>query len=480
MLKRLRSPKLIVDFAVLSGGQLLSKVAGFAAFAYLARVLGPQSYGSVEYGMGLAAFFAMVVDFGLGPVGVREIATGEEPVDSLAANITLARLGLVLTCIPIMLVAAALSHQSTQARSLVWLYALSLFACPWQLDWLFQAREMMRAAAAGQLIRMGLFASGVLLFVKPGTPVFYVGCVELAAAALTSGYYIAVQHAYVTRFSFREASLAALKRLVREGLGVGGGQMVSALNVYAPLLLVATLIGGAETGWFGASHRVVASLSTFSMLYHFNIYPVLARKLSTSAEAVDEVIVSSLRVVSWVSIGGALVLTLLGTELMVLAYGPKFAGAGLTFKLLVWFLPLTLLSGHARWFMIAAKRQKYVFWAQLGGAVATVVVGAPLVYFMRSEGAAASMVVGAAAVWIVAQYCAVTRVRKIAGAGVSLLPALLALLAGLAASQIPGNRWLVTAGVSAAYFALAPLVDRRLFSDLLHLAQAKSDLREPA
>jgi len=480
MLKRLRRPKLILDFAVLSGGQLLSKVAGFAAFACLARVLGPQQYGSVEYGMGLAAFFAMIIDFGLGPVGVREIATGEEPVDLLTANITAARLGLVLICIPLMLLTAAFSHQNEQARSLVWLYSLSLLACPWQLDWLFQARDMMRAAAAGQLIRMGLFAGGVLLLIEPGTPVFYVGCVELGAAALTSTYYLAVQHAFVTRLSFKLVSLPALKRLVKEGLGVGGGQMVSAVNVYAPLLLVATLIGGAETGWFGGAHRVVASLSTFSMLYHFNLYPVLARKLGTSAEAVDDVIVASLRVVSWVSIGGALVLTLLGTELMVLAYGPKFAGAGLTFKLLVWFLPLTLLSGHARWFMIAAKRQSYVFWAQLGGAIASVAFGVPLVHFMRSEGAAACMVVGAAAVWIVAQYCAVTRVRKIAGAGVSLLPAGMALLAGLAAWRLPGNRWLVTAGVTAAYFALAPLVDRHLLPDLSRLAQAKSDVRGTA
>jgi len=480
MFKRLRGPKLILDFAILSGGQLLSKIAGFVAFAYLARVMGPKSYGSVEYGMGLAVFFSMVIDFGLGPVGVRELATEEEPVDELTANITVARLALVAICIPIMLLAAMLSHPSDEARTLVWLYALSLLACPWKLEWLFQARDMMNAAAAGQLIRMGLFAAGVLLIVKVGTPVYYAGWLEVGAAALTSLYYLAMQHFFITRVSLSKVSLQVLKRLVKEGIGVGGGQMVSAVNIYAPLLLVATLIGGDETGWFGAAHRVVASLSTFSMLYHFNIYPVIARRLAAGGDSVDEVIVASLRVVSWVSIGGALALTLLGTQLMVLAYGPKFAGAGLSFKLLVWFLPLTLLSGHARWFMIAAKRQHFVFVAQVGGAVASVAAGIPLVKFLGPEGAAATMVVGAAAVWVVAQYCAVTRVRKIAGVSLSLLPAGLALLAGFVAWKVPGNRWLVTAGITVTYFALAPLLDRNLLRDLGNLARAKSDLRKAA
>ena len=43
-----RGPKLLRDLAALAGGQLFSMVVGFVAFAYLARVLDPASYGTVE------------------------------------------------------------------------------------------------------------------------------------------------------------------------------------------------------------------------------------------------------------------------------------------------------------------------------------------------------------------------------------------------------------------------------------------------
>jgi PST family polysaccharide transporter len=465
-----------MDFAVLSGGQLLSKVAGFVAFAYLARVLGPKDYGSVEYAIGLAVFFSMIVDLGLGPVGVRELATGEESVERLAANIPLARLGLVLLAIPTMLIVARFSRQSADGMRLVELYAVSLLAAPWTLEWLFQAREMMTAAAAGSLLRMVLYTAGILLFVTPGTSVELVGWIEIVAAFLTALFYLVVQHAYVTPLSFRSASFRSLRALVHQGLGVGGGQIVSAVNMYAPLLLVGTLAGGEETGWFGASHRVVASLSTFSMLYHFNLYPVIARRASGPAEQLDAVIRASLRVVAWASIGGALLLTLLGTELMQLAFGKNFTQAGVSFEVLVWFLPATLLSGHARWFMIAAKRQKYVFYAQVAGVVASVAIGVPFVRFWPARGAAVAMVAGAIAVWAYAHLSATHYVRKIPGVAVTLLPMALAAAVLAVASQIPLSRWIVGPVLVSLYFALAPLLDRALVGDVRKLASAKSDL----
>ncbi len=192
----------------------------------------------------------------------------------------------------------------------------------------------------------------------------------------------------------------------------------------------------------------------------------------------DRVIRASLRVVAWGSIGFALVLTLLGTELMKLAFGGAFASAGATFKWLVWFLPATLLSGHARWFMIAAKRQEYVFVAQVAGVIASVAVGIPLVRYSHSEGAAIAMVAGAIAVWVTAQLCAIRYVRAIPGVAVTLLPGAFALLlmAGVVWSRIDLTRWILTPVVAIIYFGVAPLVDTHLISDLRSLARAKSDV----
>ena len=57
-------------------------------------------------------------------------------------------------------------------------------------------------------------------------------------------------------------------------------------------------------------------------------------------------------------IGLALALTLAAEPLLRLLFGSGFERAAAPFSILVWTFPLTLLSGHARWILIAAKRGK--------------------------------------------------------------------------------------------------------------------------
>jgi hypothetical protein len=54
-------------YATLFAGEVLSKLCVFAAFAYLARVLGPSGFGLIELALSITMFFVMAVDGGLGP-----------------------------------------------------------------------------------------------------------------------------------------------------------------------------------------------------------------------------------------------------------------------------------------------------------------------------------------------------------------------------------------------------------------------------
>ena len=108
--------KLGRDLLVLSGGQFFSKLVGFVAFAYLARTLGPESYGVVEYAVGLTVFFAMLVDWGLGPIGVRELAAKPEKAESISALISGARLMIACIVIPVLGLAAHWSASGAEGR----------------------------------------------------------------------------------------------------------------------------------------------------------------------------------------------------------------------------------------------------------------------------------------------------------------------------------------------------------------------------
>jgi O-antigen/teichoic acid export membrane protein len=467
--------KLGRDLLVLSGGQFVSKVVGFVAFAYLARTLGPESYGVVEYAVGLTIFFAMLIDWGLGPIGVRELAAKPEKAESLAALISGARLMIACVAIPVLGLVAYWSSQPETAVKLVWLYALSLLAVAWKQDWLLQGREMMNAAAFAELLRTCAFAAVVVLFVRSEIDILYVGLSEIAAVGLTAAYYLRTQSQQICPVRLRFAP-KEVAQLIREGFSIGLSNVVSAFVQYAPLFLVANLVGGVSLAWFGASHRIVISLVTFSWIYHWNLFPTMARRAATSPDEFHALIGASFRVVSWGGILVALILTIAGRPLMVLGFGASFAEAAPAFSVLIWTLPLTLCAGHARWALIAKGLQRYVLFAQMAGAATVLMVGLALTGRFGAVGAAIAATGASIAIWTVAHIFAVRNVGPMPGITALLLPACAAGLAMLLARTLDAHPLLDAMAAGTVYVLFALVIDRKLLPDLLRLMQAKADV----
>jgi O-antigen/teichoic acid export membrane protein len=145
--------QLVRDFLALSGGELLAKLAGFAAFAYLARTLSAEGYGAVELAVALAMLFMLVIDFGFGPIGARELAREPARAAQLAAAIPTARSVLALLGVAGMLLCSFLLDQPRETRTLIRIYAVSLLAVPWTLNWLLQGLDLMPWVALAQAVR---------------------------------------------------------------------------------------------------------------------------------------------------------------------------------------------------------------------------------------------------------------------------------------------------------------------------------------
>jgi O-antigen/teichoic acid export membrane protein len=468
--------KLARDFLLLSAGQLASKIIGFVAFAYLARSLGPESYGIVEYVVGLAVVAAMVVDWGMGPIGVRELAARPDRLNALAGLIPAARLAIACVAIPVLGLAAAWSGQPDATVKLIWLYALSLLAIPWKQDWLLQGREMMGAVAMAQLIRMSAFAGGVLVLVHSDRDLLYVGIAELAAVAVMVLYYLGVQRARICPlglvFSFKD-----IRKLIREGASVGLSNMVWAFIQYVPLFLVAHMVGGLALAWFAAAHRIVTSLLTFSWIYHWNLYPTIARRAGTRAEDLALLLQASCRVIAWGGILAALILTVLAEPLVVLGFGQAFAAAGPALAIFIWVLPVTLLSGHARWVLVAKGRQHRVLAANLTGAAVVVLLGLILTPKLEAIGASIAMLGGTVTIWAVSHFYAVRQVPALPALGPVVRPAGGTIIGLLLAWWLYATPWLGAAAAAATYVVFALASDRRLVPDLLALMHAKAEVK---
>ena len=365
--------------------EALGKLAGFAAFAWLARALDPVSYGAVELAVALSMFFMLVVDFGLGPIGARAIARDPASAPALAASIPAARLGLSLIAVGGMIVTVFVMRQPADSTQLSMAFALGIVATAWASRWLFQGLDRMGWAALPQALRMGVFALGVAIVVRGDADLWKVGVVEIVAAWGMAAYFILVQQVVVcpVRLDFRWSTL---RPLLAEAAPVGLSQLVWAVNQYLPTVLIAWLIGGAATAWYGGAHRIVMSVGTFVWLYHFNLFPSLVRAHEAGGSALTDLLARSFRVSSWCGIAAGLIASVFASEICRIAYGDAFEAAALPFTVIAWAMPVSLISGHARFALIATGNQRQELFAQCCGAT-TLVLGLSLVPFLSVGGA---------------------------------------------------------------------------------------------
>lgn len=469
--------QLLRDLVALCFGQLLATVVTLLAFACLARTLDTEHYGFVEFAAALSLFFTMLVDLGLGSIGARELARDPARAPHHAATIPAVRLLIAAVAIPVMGLSGMLINGSPGAQPLVWLFAVALLGIPWRLDWLFQGLDRMRAVATGQVLRSAVFAVGVFSFVRGPHDVVRVGLVEILAAGAAVLFYVVLQVAYITPLRLR-FSPSDLGPLLHQASSIGLSNVVWALHQYVHLFLLGTLVGGEQTAWFGAAHRIVAAMLIFSYAYHFNLFPTMVRWIADAPLRFDELMRASFRMVAWAGVLVALGCSLFARPILEVVFGERFGTAAPAFAILVWAFPITTLGGHARWSLIANGQQRCVLLAQTAGAAVALPISPFLILRFGAVGGAIAMVAATLVVWLTAHLYALRHVGRI-----PLLPSVgwplsLAILVAVPLALFDPSPWLpwLKAILLASAVVLAPFGNPAFLPDLRLLAQAKSDL----
>ncbi|MGE0126731.1 MAG: oligosaccharide flippase family protein [Blastocatellales bacterium] len=463
---------LVKNFLSLAGAEAISKLVTFAAFAYLARVAGPEGFGYLEFA-GAALFCAgLIVEQGFGPYGAREIAKAPRRTPELVAEIVLARFLLAVMAYATIIAFALLRDSAPVVTRLLLIYGASLLVMPLLLQWVFQGHERMGVVAAAQVIRQMVFAVIVFIFVRGAESVWLAAVAEVAAV---SGAAIFGVWMYRRHFGgVGRMRLAISSRLFREGAVIGLGQMFWVARIFGATLILGLIAPAEEArdiGYFAGALRILVALHTFVWLYYFNLLPSMSRAWQEDQKVFATLIKRSLRGVAWVGIVAGLIWIAMAPMTMTGVYGSAFAPAGATLQLFAVVCVIAGLSGHYRFGLIAAGRQNAeAAVAALGAAVAMISI--PIGYARFGlRGAALGVLAAEMAVWIAAWLCG----RRMLGlkdhARLLLRPLLAALLVSAGLWSLPVTSAIARAALgAAAIFVLALLLDaeaRRLLAPRL-------------
>jgi len=397
---------LLKNFLSLVGAEAFTKLITFAAFAYLARILGAANFGYIEWSAAVLMCASLIVDQGFSSYGAREIAKNPSATANLTAEVVTARFLMAAIGYLVIALFAFLVVSDQRIRLLLLIYGLSLWALPLLLQWVFQGHDRMNLVALTGIIRQIIFVGIVFAFVKSANNLLIVGIAEVAAVTIAALFSVCLYRRYLASgIDFLKPKISS--KLFREGAPIGLSQMFWTVKMFGATLILGLVATAEDTGYFAGAMRILIALHTFVWLYHFNLLPSLSRAWVEGREKFSRIIRNSMRIVVPVSLVVGIIWVWLAPLVMRTVYGQDFSNGGGALQWLAGACVAAAISGHFRFGLIAAGFQtKEMFVSAIGAAVAGILI--PIGYFQAgTSGAAAALCVAEIVVllcsWLIAK-----------------------------------------------------------------------------
>lgn len=370
-------------------------ILNIAVLGVLARHLGVEEFGRLNYAASLAAIFAALASLGLEGLVVRELVRRPEDWRTLlgtAAGLRLA--GGVLAVLVVGL--AALGNRDGHALAVL----AMLVACgfvPQALevtDLWFQKEIQSRYTALARGVAALLGAGVKLKLVQMNAPLTWFAAalgLDLAMAATALAWTYKKRGGRISEWSFCRTTA---QQLLRESAPLIGAGLLVAVYLRVEQVLVRELLGDGAAGVYFAAARLAEQWLVLPGLLVTSVYPLLVGSQSGDPSNHAGQMQQLFDALTLLGLLIALCVAAFGPWLLPLIFGEKYRAAVPVLMVLAWTAPV-IFNGAARaqYFLLENLTFYHVPSALIGIAV-NVAVGLWALPRFGPVGAAASALGG--------------------------------------------------------------------------------------
>jgi PST family polysaccharide transporter len=312
--------------------QMSDKIArmavGLIVGIWIARYLGPEDFGLLNFAIAFVALFTPFADLGLQAVVVRDL--NKRPDDRLQIVASALALRLIGACVAFTLSMAAILwfRPDSGARLAVLAVVLSLLPQAWDvIDYDYQARMHARPVVVIRTVSLMTFAAIKIGMIAAGANVAAFALAITGEAALSALSMRVLFKAELPRFGVSRASAHEMRRLLESCWPLAVAAMSVVLYMRMDQVMLSKLVNDHAVGIFSAAVRVSESWYFVPMAITAAIAPALTAAHAQSGESYRRKMMLSMSAMFYLSICAAVLFTIWADEIIVLLFGANYAEA---------------------------------------------------------------------------------------------------------------------------------------------------------
>ena len=378
-------------------GQVVTLGANAAFTILFARALGQNRFGLFSYALVFVSIFAIIADFGMQTILVREIARPRWQPSELLGNAVVIKIILSLLAITVTILVAWLAGYPQELFFIIIILTLSIpvtykfytlraiFEAP------FSASLKMTVPVLCQLFDSLLLVGITYTLMRSGASLekLVMGYVLSNLPGLILTIYAAAR-----RVPFRFAINKELSWfLLRESFPLWIYTILMTVSGSVDVLFLRELRGESAVGLYSAALRLTSPLLFIPQGIVVSLFPLLSRYHGQSDEKLTIAFHLGMKVILLLALTLAIATTFLGSEIIKLLYSDEFSGSAQPLIILMWSQAFFFLSYFVTNTLTSANQQQIPYYAAAAMLLTNVIASWILIHAFGVQGAAVAKLV---------------------------------------------------------------------------------------
>ncbi|MEG4235048.1 flippase [Microcoleus sp. Pol11C3] len=326
------------NIAWLFTDQILQMGLGLVVGLWVARYLGPDQFGLLNYALAFVSLFSAVASMGLGRIVIRDIARNPEcKNETLGTAFGLQFIGGIITLVLTVTVISLLKPNESLTRWLVGIIAAgTIFNAFEAINFWFQSQVQSKYTVLAKNSVSFFVAAvriGLVTFKFPLIAFAWIRLIEVAMIGIAYVYFYRLTGNKIKLWRF---SWDRSKELLLESWPI----ILSGLAVYlyskTDQIMLGAMNKNAELGYYAAAVKIAEICDFLPMILSSSIFPKLTSlRKSNYEEYLNKFqIYSDIMIFFW--LGVAIPISLFSPLIVHLLYGEKYAKSAAVLSIYVW------------------------------------------------------------------------------------------------------------------------------------------------
>jgi polysaccharide transporter, PST family len=388
--------KIIANVSWLIGGQILRAGVAFIIVAWMARYLGVEGFGTLNYAFALTAIFANIAQMGISHFVVRD--TVNDPSNRheiIGTAVAIQFLSGIIAFISIIITIFLLRPDDPLARTIVIVMSISLVfqSLPDNIDSWFQSQVQSKYSIISNHSAFLVATIGRVILIQLQAPLIYFALLVLAESILTTvNFLIAYQSTGQKIQSWRISKVRAVRLLK-----VSWPLIFSSLSVMIYLnidqIMIGQLADSHAVGIYAVAVKLSENWAWLVLAITRSVAPHIMEAKKISEEAYYQRIQNLCNLLALIFYIVAIPITFLSTPIVVLIFGESYASAGIILSIHIWS-SIWLFFGNVKQIWIATEELTvFAMTASFFGAAINILLNIWLIPIYKELGAAIATVI---------------------------------------------------------------------------------------